>query len=195
MEFKNLSNFRLKWFGTDEIRNLEEVREKLPFITGFSFGPFAPYNLYHFFHNIWDYFILEMIIVGAVTYISLISFYIFFFATTIKSMFQQNNESITDYSSSSMSHFFKIFSPSYFLWLIIILMSIVISVVSVKFFAGKHSRKLSWNRCEWKSFEAFEQGEKNWHIVGLVFFFLYMLNILVSLGLIIGGYFLLKGIV
>lgn len=192
MEFKNINNYRMKWFGVDEIRNLEEVKDKLPFIQKFSFGPFVPYNLYHFFHNFWDFYILELIIIGTITFLTLISFYIYYFFTIFKTFLQQDTVSIEDYSSHSLPIFLEVYGHSYIIWLIVILLLIFICVVVVKFYTGKHCRKLSWNRCEWKSYEDFEQGEKNWHIAGLVFFILYVLNVLLVLGLIIGGTFLLK---
>lgn len=195
MEFKNINNYRMKWFGIDEIRNLEEMQDKLPFIKRFSFGPFVPYNLYHFFHNIWDFYILEMIITSAVTFFSLIGFYIYYFVTIFKTIIQQDTGSVEDYSASSLPRFLEIYGSSYITWLIVIALLIFICVVIIKIYTGKHCRKLSWNRCEWKSYEEFEQGEKNWHVAGLVFFILYLLNIVVALGLIIGGCFLLKSVI
>lgn len=167
MEYKNLDHYRLKWFGTDEIRNLEEVREKLPFIKGFSFGPFVPYYLYLFFHNLWDLFILQYVS----NFVIILVFYVGYFGYLFLHGFR--NSYMED--------------PVQLVFLAVAVLLILIIQMVVLIYSGMHSRKLSWNRCEWKSYEAFEQGEKTWHIIGLILFILQMLTLLLVL---VAGIFL-----
>jgi flagellar biosynthesis protein FlhB len=185
----------MKWFGVDEIRNLDEVQDKLPFIKGFSFGPFVPYYLYHFFHNIWDFYILQMAVNFVMAYLFLIGYYIFYFYAIFKGAFSAIKNLDTENGSDPFD-FLKELLGSYlttFLIIIIVVVFVILAVeIGLKIYAGKHSRKLSWNRCEWQSYEAFEQGEKNWHIVGLIFFILQMLSILLGIILIIAGIILIK---
>jgi len=195
MEYKNVNNFRMKWFGVDEIRNLEEVQDKLSFIKEFSFGPFVPYYLYHFFHNIWDMYILQMAVNFVMAYLFLIGYYIFYIYAIFKGVFSSIKNFDLENGSDPFD-FMKNLFGSYlttFLIIIVVVVFLMVAVdIALKIYAGKHSRKLSWNRCEWQSYEAFEQGEKNWHIVGLIFFVLQMLSILLVIVLIIAGIVLLK---
>lgn len=165
MEYKNLEHYRFKWFGNDEIRNLEEVREKLPFITGFSFGSFTPYYLYLFFHQLWDLFLLQFVSNFIIIFVFYIGYFIFLFSRGFGS------DKLSDMDD-----------PIHMILLCCVIFIMIIIQFSILIYSGFHSRKLSWNRCEWKSYEAFEQGEKNWNIVGLIFFVLNLLSIFLLIG-------------
>jgi len=167
VELKNLDHFRIKWFCIDEIRNLEEVQDKLPFIQGFSFGPFVPYYLYHFFHNIWDFYILSLVS----NFVILFMFYIVYFFF----LFSRFLPFDKDISSSS--------PPSFLIVIMFVFIFLVLIIYyTILIITGKHSRKLSWNRNEWINYEAFEYREKNWHIAGLIFFIIQTLSFLFIIG-------------
>ncbi len=191
MEFKSISNFRMKWFGVDEIRNLDEVKDKLPFMTKFSFGPFVPYYLYHFFHNIWDMYILQMVASLVMVYLFLIGYYIFYIFALFMSFKNSNTENGSE-PFDFMSGFFGSYLSTFFIIVIVFVFLILAVDIGLKIYAGKHCRKLSWNRCEWQSFEVFEQRENNWHIAGIIFFILQMLALIVGICLLIAGILLLK---
>jgi len=63
----------------------------------------------------------------------------------------------------------------------------------IKIYQGFYCRRLSWNRCEWKDIDSYEQGEKNWNIAGLVFFILQTLFFLVVVGTLVFLYLDLAG--
>jgi len=195
MEFKNINNFRMKWFGIDEIRNLEEVKDKLPSLQKFSFGPFVPYYLYHFFHNIWDMYILQMAVNLVMAYILLFGYYIFYFIAIFKGIFLSFKNLDTENGSNPfnfMSDFLGSYMSTFFIIVIVFIFLILAVDIGLKIYVGKHCRKLSWNRCEWQSFEVFEQRENNWHIAGIIFFILQMLSLLLGICLIIFGMLFLK---
>ena len=195
MEFKSISNFRMKWFGVDEIRNLDEVQDKLSFIKGFSFGPFVPYYLYHFFHNIWDFYILQMAANFIMAYLFMIGYYVFYFFAIFKGAFSAIKNLDTETGSDPFNFMTGLLGSYITTFLIIVIVAVFVFLaveIGLKIYAGKHCRKLSWNRCEWLSYEAFEQGEKNWHIVGLIFFILKMLSLLLGIILIVAGGILIK---
>ncbi|MCE5223478.1 hypothetical protein LLG10_04720 [bacterium] len=195
MEFKNISNYRMKWFGTDEIRNLDEVQDKLSFMKGFSFGPFVPYYLYHFFHNIWDFYILQMAANFIMAYLFLIGYYVFYFYAKFKGAFSAIKNLDTESGNNPLDFFTGQFASYITTFIIIMVVFVFLFLaldIGLKIYAGKHCRKLSWNRCEWQNYEVFEQGEKNWHIAGLVFFILKMLSLLLGIILIIAGVILIK---
>jgi hypothetical protein len=190
MEFKNLDRTRFNWFAMKEIKNLDEVGDKLPFITKFSFGPFAPYYLYSLFHNLWDFLVLE-IVVGTV--FGLIA-YIGIMAKVFLSDIKTSSVSKYDFSKSrDLYSGDSAFLSSYPYILIILGFLILIVFFGIKIYQGIYSRRLSWNRCEWKDYESFEQGEKNWNIAGLVFFILQIFSLLIVIGLMVFLYFNLAG--
>lgn len=180
MKFKNLERTTFKWFSLREIKELDQVEDKLQFINSFSFGPFVPYNLYHFFHNLWDFYVMEL----ASSYLYLFVFYFMYIGFLINmftGMFSSLNSMDTMDSIPSLSSLFGSFVPMILIGLVVILLIFF----AVKLFQCFHCRRLSWNRCEWKDYESFEQGERNWNMVGMVFFILQVLGIVFTIALII----------
>jgi hypothetical protein len=190
MEFKNLERTRFSWFATKEIKNLDKVGDKLPFITKFSFGPFVPYYLYSLFHNLWDFLVLEIV---AGTFFGMIA-YIVILAKFL--MTELNTSSVSNYDFSKGRDLYSgdsgfLTSQPYIL--IILGFLILIVVFGIKIYQGINSRRLSWNRCEWIDYESFEMGEKNWNIAGLVFFVLQIIFLLVVFTFLIFLYLNLAG--
>ena len=177
MEFKNLERTTFKWFSLREIKELDQVEGQLKFINSFSFGPFVPYNLYHFFHNLWDFYIMELVS----NYVNMIIFYIFYIGVIFTGVFKGAESIETMGSTPDFSSLLGSLFP-------LILTGIVVVLVifyGVKLFQCFHCRRLSWNRCEWKDYDSFEQGERNWNVVGMIFFILQTLGILIGLALIV----------
>jgi ABC-type dipeptide/oligopeptide/nickel transport system permease component len=84
-------------------------------------------------------------------------------------------------SMPNFSSFFGSFFPMILIGLVVMLLIFL----AIKLFQCFHCRRLSWNRCEWKDYDSFEQGERNWHMVGMVFFILQMLSIVFAIALIV----------
>lgn len=196
MQFKTMDRTRFNWFSLKEIKELEQVEDKLGFINSFSFGPFVPINLYHFFHNLWDFYILERI--ANVVYG--IMFYVVYMVVFFNAIFKARNlysENIKpiDTAKWSPDYNLDIISPSsqsassmfssFFTTIIVMVILIVVISYAIKIFQGLHCKRLSWNRCEWKDYASFEQGERSWNIVGIIFFSLQTLAIFASLALLI----------
>jgi hypothetical protein len=180
MVFKNLERTTFKWFSLREVKELDQVEDKLKFINSFSFGPFVPYNLYHFFHNLWDFYVMEL----ASSYVYLFVFYFVYLGFLInffKGMFSSINSIDSINSIPDPSSFFGALFP---MMLIGVILSLII-YLGVKLFQCFTCRRLSWNRCEWKDYDAFEQGERNWNVVGMVFFILQTLGMIVAIAIII----------
>ena len=189
MEFKNLERTRFNWFATKEIKDLDLVEYNLPFITKFSFGPFVPYYLYNIFHNCWDLLILEFV-AGSV--VGIIGFLGGFFYG-LSSELSTSSVSKIDFSTGKDLYSGDSAFLSYYPYLIVFIVLILIVIFGIKIYQCINCRRLSWNRCEWKDYESFEMGEKNWNIAGLVFFVLQMISLLVVISLLIFLYLNLAG--
>jgi hypothetical protein len=189
MEFKSLDHTRFNWFATKEIKNLDEVRDKLPFITKFSFGPFVPYYLYSLFHNLWDFLVLEIVAGSVIGFIAYIGFMIKYLSTEF------NTSTVSKYDFTKGKDLYSGNSAilSYYPYIIILVNLILIVLFGIKIYQCINCRRLSWNRCEWIDYESFEIGEKNWNMVGLVFFILQMFCLLIAIGLMVFLFFSLAG--
>jgi hypothetical protein len=189
MEFKNLERTRFNWFATKEIKNLDETSDKLPFITKFSFGPFVPYYLYSFFHYCWDFLVLEFAVSFVVGIIAYAGIMIKFLSSEL------NTSSVSPYDFSKSRDLYS-GDPAmvtYFPYIVVGLIVLVLVMLGIKLYQCVYCRRLSWNRCEWIDYESFEMGEKNWNLAGLVFFILHMLTLLIVFAVLFFLYFTMAG--
>ena len=58
--------------------------------------------------------------------------------------------------------------------------------LAIMVFTGIYSRRLSWNRNQWKSIDEFNKSENKWNIIGFLFMVLYLIVFIFALYWMIG---------
>lgn len=176
MDYKNLEKTTFHWFANKEIKNLEEVKEKIPYLQKFTFAPFVPYSFYHFMRNGWDFLALN-IGVGMFAGIAQIILRIMKAVAQVQanralSALNGINPHITQkqieaFKNMSVSGDIKPFSNPYF---VVTLSIACLLFIAIKIYECIYARRMSWNRNEWKDFETFKKSETFWNIAGLLCF-------------------------
>jgi len=175
---KNLEKTEVHLFRFDEVKHLEEV--DLRQLKKFTFAPCTPLFLYHFFQKGYDFIILQLtffLCYAAYLLISLKSSTIF----TLRKMQPLLAEGVITQevieTMKSVKNLDSPFGPTIGKWgllgssttlAIVNLAIFFIGYVGITCFVGIHSKKMAWNRNEWKDVTAFEKSQQRWHWIGLI---------------------------